>query len=404
MPRADLNDASTVRSSYPDRVRLLREFIAHIFDKTDAKTGGFARLCNAVVQDGWPDAMAREGMSFGRETWRIDVIAQAFEAEMASFGGVSALKSGAGGCRVTPPRSIVHIWPALPGAGLTPVLYGALLGAPQWIRASRRGRHFAEYIAQTWPNDAAPLTLIEPGEPWDFGEVTVVSGSDETVREVRKIVADKTSGERRIVAGYGHRVSFFVLVDGPEMHLDQLTQKLAADTVMWHQMGCFSPRAALFVGTDERLAEFGALLGAAIAREEVCLQAVDLSASELAQRAQARGVAEFTGEIWGDGIGWVQFSKDPFRGERISAHTLSLHPLESLVQLPKMLDVSPQHIQGVALAAPKNQFSAWAAALCQAGATRICAPGALQTPPGDWPHDGRPNALDWVRATRIDGY
>lgn len=403
MPRADLHDASTSSSSYPERVRLLGDFFTNIFDDREAAGSEFAKLCDAVIRDGWPEAMASHGMEFGRQTWQIDAIAKALEAELASFGGVSALAGGAGSYRVTRPQSIVHIWPALPGAGLTPVLYGALLGVPQWIRPSRRGRYFAEYIAESWPHDAAPLTLIEPGDAWDFGDITVVSGSDETVLEVRNIVGQNASERLKTVTGYGHRVSFCVLVDGPKMDLNPLATHIATDTVMWHQMGCFSPRAVLFVGTRDRLAQFGALLGAAIAREEIRLQAGDLNPAELAQRAQARGVAEFKTEIWGQGIGWVQLSEEAFSGERISAHTLSLHPLESLAQLPKTLDILPRHIQGVALAAPEDVFEVWADALCEAGATRICAPGALQAPPGDWPHDGRSNTLDWIRATHIQG-
>src|SRR5690554_2166522 len=168
--------------------------------------------------------MARQGMIFGRETWQIEVIARAFEAEIADLAESSGLEGAAGLEALRRPQSIVHIWPALPGAGLTPVLYGALLGAPQWIRPSRRGRHFAEYIAQRWPQEAAPLGLLEPGDVWDFAEITVVSGSDETVAEVRNIVAKSGAGRRRIVTGYGHRVSFCVLVDGPTMALDDLAK------------------------------------------------------------------------------------------------------------------------------------------------------------------------------------
>lgn len=399
MPRADLNDAPTVRSTYAQRVRLLGDFIAKIFDD---RNGEFARLCEAVIRDGWPEAMARQGMIFGQKTWQIDVIARTFESELSDIIGVSSVEVGADLQGIARPKSIVHIWPALPGAGLTPVLYGALLGVPQWIRPSRRGRNFAEYIAQIWPHDAAPLRLLAPEDAWEFGEVTVVSGSDETVARVGEIVAENNAAHRQIVTGYGHRVSFCVLVDGPSMDLADLAQKIATDTVMWHQMGCFSPRGVLFVGEDARLAEFGALLGAAIAGEEARLEANDLSAAELAQRAQARGVAEFQTDVWGSGIGWVQRSDDAFEGARISTHTLSLHPVESLAQLPKMLKLLPRHIQGVALAAPAApdaDFEAWANALRAAGATRICAPGTLQAPPGDWPHDGRPNTFEWVQST-----
>lgn len=401
MPRVDSDAASRVRSTYRERVRLLGDFFAKIFEDRHSLDREFARLCEAVIRDGWPAQMARQGMIFGQQTWKIDLIARKFESELADIIGFSEFDVDATLQRVSRPRSIVHIWPALPGAGLTPVLYGALLGVPQWVRPSRRGRNFAEYIAQNWPDDAAPLTLLEPQDAWDFGDVTVVSGSDETVTKINEIIAKNRAERRQIVTGYGHRVSLCVLVDGPSMDLAELGEKIATDTVMWHQMGCFSPRGVLFVGEDARLAEFGALLGEAIAREEVRLEANVVSAAELAQRAQARGVAEFQTDVWGSGVGWVQRSEEAFKGARISTHALSLHAVESLEKLPKMLRVSPRHIQGIALAAPAGDFEAWAAALRQAGATRVCAPGTLQIPPGDWPHDGRPNTFEWVEAARI---
>lgn len=403
MPRADLNNNEYTPVPYRERVGLLRDYFENIFADTQGIDSEFRRICNAVIRDGWPEPMARQGMLFGRETWQIDVIAEAFEAEMASFGGISALEGRADAHRVTPPKSIVHIWPALPGAGLTPVLYGALLGVAQWIRPSRRGRHFAEYVARTWPNIALPLRLLDPEDAWDFGDITVVSGSDKTVSYVRNIVENSASERCRTVTGYGHRVSFCVLVDGPKMDLNRLAKNIATDTVMWHQMGCFSPRAVLFVGTRKRLSKFGALLGGSISHEETRLGADDLNTAQLAERAQARGVAEFKTQIWGTGIGWVQLSDEPFRGERISSHTLSLHPIESIEQLPAMINLLPRYIQGVSLAAPADKFESWAVALSNAGATRICAPGALQMPPGDWPHDGRPNTLNWLRASHIRG-
>ncbi|RIL03509.1 MAG: hypothetical protein DCC71_14950, partial [Proteobacteria bacterium] len=40
---------------------------------------------------------------------------------------------------------------------------------------------------------------------------------------------------------------------------------------------------------------------------------------------------------------------------------------------------------------------ALAGALANLGASRVCAPGALQAPPLDWPRDGRPVLLPLAR-------
>ena len=62
--------------------------------------------------------------------------------------GLQAERATLSGVVPAVPRSITHVWPALPGAGVTPVLLAAQLGIEhQSIRPSSRGRHFAERFA-----------------------------------------------------------------------------------------------------------------------------------------------------------------------------------------------------------------------------------------------------------------
>jgi hypothetical protein len=289
------------------------------------------------------------------------------------------------------PANIVHIWPALPGAGLTPVLFGAILGVPQGIRPSSRGRHFAEHVTSIWPSGIAPLRLLASDDEWRAAEVVVVSGSDQTVAEVRR----QAHGAR--VIGYGHRVSFAVVVDGAEVDLAETAVAVATDALMWNQTGCFSARGVLFCGSEERLEVFGELLGDAITAEEKRLGACGFEAGELAARVQARGVAEFTSEIWGDSIGWAQRVDGPFNGERVAANVVTLHHVESLEELSQAVVVPRGQLQGVALAAPATVRDEWTEELAQLGVTRICQPGELQAPPAGWLHDGQPNILGWLR-------
>ncbi len=366
----------------------IRKFVGRIFGELD-------RTIEAVVADGWPEPMVRAGFELHRKTWEVDALVAAVEAELAGFGGVASLDgfvedSAGRRVKLERPESIVHIWPALPGAGLTPVLFGALLGVPQWIRPSSRGRRLAELVGELWPDDLASLQVLGSDEAWSFGDVTVVSGSDETVAEVRR----QAGGA---VTGYGHRVSFAVVVDGEGVDLDEVAEKLATDVVLWHQTGCFSARGVLFCGSQERLEAFGELLGSAIDAEEARLGAKALDQDELAQRAQARGVAEFTSSLWGSGVGWAQLVDGPFAGERVAAHVVTLHRVESVDALAEAVSVPRGQLQGVALAAPAGQRKLWSEALAKLGATRICLPGELQAPPAGWLHDGRANVLGWLR-------
>lgn len=389
-------------SDYPERLAAVQQFIERLFERID-------ETVSAIVADGWPEAMVRAGLELHRQTWQTEDIAEVFETEMSAVGGVEALEALGNaerldGLGIIRPDNIVHIWPALPGAGLTPVLFGALLGVRQWIRPSRRAGSFARHVVELWPTDDIPLELIESDGDWSFGDVIVVSGRDETIDAVKQRLEDVAPSGGTTVTGYGHRVSFAVIIDHEELDISSVAERLATDTVMWHQSGCFSARGVVFCGDPERAAEFGAELGAAIAAEELRLDARSIDEASLAERAQARGVAEFDGRLWGDGLGWVQQNEEAFDGHWIAPHAVSLHRIDRLEELVDIVTLPPDHIQGVALTAPTDVRRQAAEILGKLGATRICSPGRLQAPPAKWRHDGRPNLLEWVRVvTTSDG-
>lgn len=391
-------DDQLTLASYRRRARALQEYLSELFKPGEL----YRQMICAVTKDGWPEAMVVEGFRRHRETWRVDILRRGVAQETADYGGISEFFHRARRRVFTLPSSVSHIWPALPGAGVTPILYGALLGISQRIRPSRRGLHFAEFIHRSWPESLPELQLIRPEErakSWADVAVIVASGSDETIERIDELAAEaarELEQPKAVIVGYGHRISFCVVYDDNSLDLIEIAQKIAEDAVLWHQKGCFSPRAVLFCGDDTRLESFGAALGAAISAQEARLDAQKIGNFELARRAQARGVAEFRAKLWGDGVGWAQLSDEPFRGAQVSAHALSIHRLKSAADLPGALDLPARHIQGVALAAPAEVYKAWSTALLEAGATRVCLPGELQTPPADWPHDGRPNFLEWL--------
>ena len=112
------------------------------------------------------------------------------------------------------------MWPALPGAGVTPVLFGWLLGARQIVRPSSRGRYFAEHFHQTWHEaagaDGLSLVFGSPGSEWRRADAVIASGGDETLDpELRDFLGDPPHRGRPTMLGYGHRVSLAVIVDGP---------------------------------------------------------------------------------------------------------------------------------------------------------------------------------------------
>lgn len=387
----------------------MRALVAALFDDFDETIG-------AVNADGWPEDMARAGFALHHQTWDVDALVQALERELHGVGGLQALERFAtraeydhGGARVIAPQQIVHIWPALPGAGLTPVMFGWLLGARQVIRPSSRGAYFAEHLHRLWrglspPTSALSLEFGSPNTSWRDVDALVISGSDETIGALIDFIGAGHHRGRPTVLAYGHRVSFAVIVDDGTDAIFEQARLLALDVVLWHQMGCFSARAVMFCGTSERLERFAEALGEAIEARERELGATQLDEARLAQRAQARGVAEFMGNFWGDGVGWVQRSSSPWRGDQLAPHAVTIHAVQSPDELRHMIKVPARNLQGAALyvAGGPTPRRAWAEALARLGVTRVCAPGQLQAPPASWLHDGWPNVLDLVRVCTID--
>ena len=307
---------------------------------------------DAVVRDGWPEPMVRAGFALHRQTWNPDALEACVRDELAAIASPPS-----------PPSSMCHIWPALPGAGVTPVLLAHLLGVnEQVVRPSRRGRHFAERFATV---AGLPLTTDLP-----HVDRFIVSGSDETISHICGEV-----GEHRVV-GYGDRQSFAVIPDDrPERYIEAL----AKDAVMWLGRGCFSLHAVLFVGSNDRARAFGERLAAAISDAESALVPTP-DEGLLARRAQGIGVAQFETDVWPARIGWVEL-RDRWDGRPREANVVVVVPCDDPADA---LTLAPRHRQ--AIATPNPELAA------NLHATRVCAPGELQCPPANWPHDGASNA------------
>lgn len=381
----------------------------------EALFGDFEQTVKAIVADGWPAPMVRAGLALHRHTWDIDALIEALERELYPIGGLAALEGfrplgdQSGLVHVVKPKKVVHLWPALPGTGLTPVLLGLLLGCEQVVRPSSRTSYFAQHLWQCWQRVGADaLMCLEydaPNPSWRSADVVVVSGRDDTLDAVSGFIGHPRHRQRPVLMGYGHKVSAAVIVDDGTAQTMALASSVALDAVMWHQRGCFSARGVIFCGSAPRAQAFAQRLGAAIAQVERELQATTLPEAELIKRAQARGVAEFQGELFGDGVGWVQWDDGAFRGVSASPHVLTFHHIEQMSQLAQMFALPAKQLQGCALGMAGAELASrrsWALALAQLGFTRICQPGQLQSPPAGWLHDGWPNVLDWVRVCTMD--
>lgn len=343
-------------------------------------------LVEAIVADGWPEEMARAGLTMHRRCWDAEGLSQAVDAEL---GPVLDSTDH----RFVAADRVHHIWPALPGAGLAPVVVGMMLGSSQAVRPSSRGRNFAKTAARHGDFD-----LLEPDDDWEGADRVVISGGDKTLATVQQKMVGR--GE---VVGYGHRVSFAVVVDQESsVDLEEAAAKVARDVVMWHQRGCFSALAVLFCGSVSRRRIFCKALAKDIAGLEDRWGTEGITEAQWASRAQALGLAQMKGEVFVEGIGYVRVDDGPFEGSVEAVHSVTVHGIDGAQDIEEAVALPVRQVQGVAIfGAWTEESNRWLGALGATGATRICKAGELQEPPPNWWHDGRPNALSLGRVMTV---
>lgn len=387
----------------------------------------------AMVEDGWPEELARAGIADHLETWDSRAIARAVAWEIDR--GEDSSRSLERIWR--PPDSVAHLWPALPGAGVTPVLFGGAVGANQWIRPSRRCAHFADWFERCWQQvDVEDWPSIEMMSPEETGveelseavgsglQAVVVSGNDDTVAQVRSDVHDwsnERADQRVTVTGYGHRLSFAVvppaeaMLSGADIGVESAAERIARDVVMWHQSGCFSVRAVFVAGGEERRDVWAEAIGEAIVGWENHWDAEPTDAAALDARAARKGLADFEGTrrpAESDGFGfadicdasWSLPSDEPDVPHVVEVYSIPAEP----AGLAEAIDVPARHLQAGALAGlpvysewGSKHLRRWIGALTDLGLTRVAPIGELQRPPAGWLHDGMSNVDGWGRWTTV---
>lgn len=256
-----------------------------------------------------------------------------------------------------------------------------------------------EVVAFRGEEEAPLAALLE-------AECVVATGSDATVRAV----ASRVGPPRRILA-QGHRLSVAWLgadAAADPARTEEALGRLALDLALWDQQGCLSPRA-LYVETGggpvpERVLDAAAR---ALAEAEARWPRGRLAEATLAASRRARELAELRAGAEGgvavraDAEGrWTLVAEPDARfRDAPPARFLRLHPVADTAALEATLTSIGPHLAAVAVEGVDDpaRREALGARLARAGASRICAFGALQAPPLAWCHEGRGVLLPLAR-------
>jgi hypothetical protein len=366
---------------------------------------------------GFTPENVREGLARGLAAWRGEALLALARAELGDpsrqDGAHASMLSGFD-------TTAVVLAGSIPQPSLLALLAPLALRSPVLVKPASRdpvtASLVAESIAEVDPELGRCIAIARFGsQDLDClrallaADCVAATGSDASIAALAALVLPP----RRLVAS-GHRLSVAVL--GPESlrgaPLDAAAGALALDVALWDQQGCLSPLAVYAVGGDgdapDRLAE--ALSRALVALELRLPRGAPDAASGARFRHECEG-AELRAAA-GSGVRLLGGVADRHAVVREADAAprpaplnrfLRVHPVENPERLLSALRPFSAHLAGVAIAGFGASRDGVVRGLADLGASRLCRPGELQSPPLAWRHEGRPVLLPLARFTDREG-
>jgi hypothetical protein len=242
-------------------------------------------------------------------------------------------------------------------------------------------------------------------------ECVVATGSDDAVAAVAhsfaSAAASAGASPRRFTA-YGHRSSLAML--GPDVThgatLANAAAALARDVALWDQLGCLSPLEVHVVSAERNAApRVAEALAEALAEAELRWPRGRIEASASAAIARERAEAEMrdAAVFASRGTEWSVISEANAERRDAPLHRfVRVQPSTSIDACLAALQPQRAQLAAVALAGFGSATAELGAALAELGASRICAPGTLQSPPLRWPRDNMRVLLPFTRYCEVE--
>ncbi len=219
-------------------------------------------------------------------------------------------------------------------------------------------------------------------------DLVELTGSDESVRQLAG-----RAGPGATVIEHGHRFSAAV-IGGPATHGDALgatAAALARDVARWDQLGCLSPVGVWVVDPQPHVWDdvSEALAGALAEAERRWPRGeLDIGArsalrhgleTDAMREAAGAGVRVLEGDAW-----CVVREAEPSRRPGPLYRTLRVYPARDVDDVCGALRVDAAQLAALAVSGLGDDERS---ALATLHPSRVCEPGALQTPPLSWPRD-----------------
>ena len=395
--------------------------IARLLDASDPYRQQLDRLLPLI--SGFDAEMVRLGLNAYLKTFRAPQL-QRFVAE--DFANPKLLDEfqpvpKGGMARALGPELLVHVWAGnVPGLPLWSLVCGLLVKAPAIGKVASAeplfASLFARLLAEVEPRLAEVLAIVwfkggdTVSERALFAEADVVLayGGNDTLAALRQQVPITTR-----FLPHGHKLSVG-LVSAAALdvgHAPATARAAALDVARYEQQGCYSPHT-FYVARGGRVTprEFAQQLAGELAALQHKFARRPLALEEAASVAGWRQTQEMQGydgavELLGDAqTAWcVAYAEQASALQPCALNrTVQVQALDRLDDAAPLLAAQREVLQTVGLAAAPQELQALAETLGQAGATRICALGAMTAPEAGWHHDGRFSLLDLVRMVELE--
>jgi hypothetical protein len=386
------------------------------------RSGARDALATALAKSaGFSGPVLREGLRRGFAPWTSGALRALAEQELGMLGERESARGtpGAERLHVGFACSSVFLAGAIPMPALLEITAALAARTPLLLKTGGGDRASAHHFAATLANIDAELSrclrVVDfAGEDAECAraaceaDCVVAIGSDASVGRVRDLAA----GAERFVA-HGHRLSVCAL--GHEAlatsAVAKWAERIALDIALWDQLGCLSPVAIYAVngdsGATSRLAEALARAledaEALLPRGAVPASALALASNELAE-AELRAAGGAAVEVFrGSGSRYAVVREADAEWRPAPLHRfVRVHPVADAQQLAAALTPLARHLAAVACTGFGRDERAVAERLLALGASRVCRPGELQSPPLAWPRDGLPVLLRYARDASIE--
>ena len=373
---------------------------------------------------GFSDAMAEHVLDRVSQDWCTPALERLLHDELGGHDAIESFARTSDGRRVravAAPLGFHVLSGNVPGVGVTSIVRALLVRSAVLAKSAAGEPALAPAFARLLTDSDTEVGACVAVSYWPGGntalEDAVLDRAGLVVHYGGELAIGALRGRadpRVRFVEHGPRISF-ALIDaaGASTTTDRVARDLARATALFDQQGCVSPQLAYVIGSRAQARHIAAATAAALDRVQTELPRGRISPAEAAAIRELRTRAEFNAtagrgaELWGPAqlhFTVILSADDAFEGSCLNRTLLFKH-VPDLPALILRIEPFGSLLQTVGIAGfHADSIIHAAAALGDAGATRITSIADMPWPPPGWHHDGRGPLRELIRWIDLESF